>query len=67
MKITKTVRKIISCLVLINFLLYGIPVYAQDESLSQGNSSGLTAEVQSLRTKVDHLEKTVAGQAELIA
>jgi len=67
MKITKTVRKIISCLVLINFLSYGIPVYAQDESLSQGNSSGLKAEVQSLRTKVDQLEKTVAGQAELIA
>ncbi len=67
MKLTKTAWKIISCLALINFLSYGIPVYAQDESLSQGNSSGLKAEVQSLRTKVDQLEKTVAGQAELIA
>jgi len=66
MKIRKIARKIISCLVLINFLSYGIPVYAQDESLSQENSSGLKAEVQSLRTKVDRLEKTVAGQAELI-
>ena len=43
MKIRKIARKIISCLVLINFLSYGIPVYAQDESLSQENSSGLKA------------------------
>ena len=44
MKTRKIARKIISCLVLINFLSYGIPVYAQDESLSQENSSGLKAE-----------------------
>jgi len=70
MNIPKTFRKIVSCIVLCNFVCYGIPVYAQEEpgaSDVQAGNSGLSAEVNSLRTKVNQLEKTVAGQAELIA
>jgi len=62
MKTRKIARKIISCLVLINFLSYGIPLYAQEPS-----DGDLSAEVKTLRIKVDKLEETVAGQAELIA
>ncbi|MFZ2384591.1 MAG: ShlB/FhaC/HecB family hemolysin secretion/activation protein [Candidatus Omnitrophota bacterium] len=70
MNISKTLRKIISCIVLCNFVCYGVPVYAQEGSAVsgvEGGNSGLSAEVNTLRTKVNQLEKTLAGQAELIA
>ena len=56
MKTRKIARKIISCLVLINFLSYGIPLYAQEPS-----DGDLSAEVNTLRIKVNKLEETVAG------